>query len=250
LRGSRAVEAEPEATRRHKVALRPAASPDIQDAVTDRELLDLIDRTPWIADSLTLFDFEVGRAADGPIQPVTLAGGEQLEPIAGDGTGGCFLLVGTGTDRPVLYVGSEGEGGLVANSLREALALVVGVASLHDATTFPIEEDEGRALRDYLARADDEIREDWPELDADRERLRKALGLPPIDDALLRSLQTAAADIKFRPLNEWGDRFRPMLAWLEDAEQAEHPEAEPPPEPQPVSTIRPDEPMPGQFRLF
>lgn len=67
LPGSRAVEVEPEATRRHKVALRPAASPDIQDAVTDRELLDLIDRTLWIADSLTLFDFEVARAANGQI---------------------------------------------------------------------------------------------------------------------------------------------------------------------------------------
>jgi hypothetical protein len=218
--------------------------------VTDRELLDLIDRTPWIADSLTLFDFEVGRAADGPIQPVTLASGEQLEPIAGDATGGCFLLVGAGADRPVLYVGSEGEGGLVANSLREALALVVGVASLHDATRFPIEQDGGRALRDYLARADDEIREDWPELDADRDRLRNALGLPPIDDALLQSLQTAAADVTFRPLNEWGDLFRPMLAWREDAEQAEHPEAEPSPEPPPVSVIRPDEPIPGQLGLF
>ena len=122
-------------------------------------MLDVIDRTPWIADSLTLFDFEVGRAADGPIQPVTLAGDERLEPIAGDATGGCFLLVGTGTDRPVLYIGSEGEGGLIANSLRETLALVVGVASLHDATTLPVEQDDGQALRDYLARADEEIRE-------------------------------------------------------------------------------------------
>jgi hypothetical protein len=241
---------EPPATRRRKFALWPSRSPDIQDAVTDRELLDVIDRTPWIANALTHFDFEVARAADGPIQPVTLAGGDELEPIAGDATGGCFLLIGTGTMRPVLYVGSEGEGGLVANGLREALALVVGVSSLHDATAYPIEQEEGRALRDFLARADDEIREEWPELDADRDRLRRALGLPPVDDELLRSLQTAAGDIKFRPLNEWGDRFRPLLAWLQDVEQVEHPGVEAAPELQAHSAIRPDEPMPGQLGLF
>jgi hypothetical protein len=218
--------------------------------VTDRELLDVIDRTPWIADSLTLFDFEVGRAADGPVQSVALDGGQQLEPIAGDSTGGCFMLVGTGTVRPVLYVGSEGEGGLIAHSLREALALLVGVSSLHDATTFPIEQDQGRALRDYLARTDDEIREDRPDLDAARDRLRKALGLPPVDDDLLRSLHAVAADLRFRPLNEWGDRFRPMPAWLEDAEQPQHPMAGEPPEPQPPSTIPRDESIPGQLGLF
>jgi hypothetical protein len=209
--------------------------------VTDRELLDIIDGTPWIADLLTLFDFEIARAADGPIEPVSLPGGEPLETIAGDGSGGSFLLVGAGAVRPVLYVGSEGEGGLVARSLRDALALVVGVSSLHDATAFPADEDDGRALRDFLARAADEIREDWPELDDDRDRLREALGLSAVDDALLRSLQAAAADIDYRPINERGDRFRPMLAWLEDAEEAERPV---------VPAVRPDEPMPGQLGLF
>ncbi|OJF12348.1 hypothetical protein [Couchioplanes caeruleus] len=216
----------------------------------DRELLDKIDATPWIADLLTLFDFEVARAADGPIEPVTLPGGQPLETIAGDGTGGSFLLVGAGAVRPVLYVGSEGEGGLVATNLRDALALVVGVSSLHDATTFSVDEDDGRALRDFLARTDDEIREDRPELDDDRDRLREALGLPPVDDVLLRSLQAAAADITYRPINEQGDRFRPMLAWLEDAEEAERPVVLASLSPPAPPAVRPDEPMPGQLGLF
>jgi hypothetical protein len=110
-----------------------------------------------------------------------------LKSIAGNATGGRFLRVGTGTSRSVLYVGCEDEGGLVANNLREALALMVGV---HDATAFPVQEDGGLALRDCLARAADEIRQNRPELAADRDRLRKALGLPPLGDALLRSLQT------------------------------------------------------------
>jgi hypothetical protein len=92
---------------------------------------------------LALFDFDVARATEGPIEPVTLPGGEPLEAVAGDASGGSFLLIGEGAARPVLYVGSEGEGGLIATSLREALALIVGVSSLHDATAFPIHEDGG-----------------------------------------------------------------------------------------------------------
>jgi hypothetical protein len=177
-----------------------------QESVTDRRLLDMIHGTPWIADLLTWFDFEVARAADGPIQPVTLASGEPLEAIAGDGTGGSFLLVGTGDLRPVLYVGSECEGGLVARNLRDALALVVGVSSLHDATTIPAEQNDGRDLHAFLGRTDAEIREDHPELDANRDRLRSALGLAPVDGELLRSLQAAAADFRYRPLTGPTDR--------------------------------------------
>ncbi|WP_433652069.1 hypothetical protein ACQP2C_06250 [Micromonospora zamorensis] len=222
----------------------------MQDAVTDHELLDIIHGTPWIADLLTLFDFEVARAADGPIEPVTLPGGEPLATIASDGSGGSFLLVGAGAVRSVLYVGSEGEGGLVATNLRDALTLIVGVSSLHDATAFPVDEDDRRILGDFLARASDEIRREWPELDDDRSRLREALRLPPVDDALLRSLHAAAADIRYRPTNERGDRFRPMLAWLEDVEEPDHPILMAARELPAPSTVRPDEPMPGELGLF
>ncbi|MEU8425041.1 hypothetical protein AB0C15_29640 [Micromonospora sp. NPDC048835] len=78
--------------------------------MTDHELLDIIHGPPWIADLLALFDFEVARAANGPIEPVTLPGGEPLATIAGDGSGGSFLLVGASAVRSVLYVSSEGEG--------------------------------------------------------------------------------------------------------------------------------------------
>jgi hypothetical protein len=106
-----------------------------QDGVTDRRLLDMIHDTPWIADLLTWFDFEVARAADGPILPVTLASGEPLEAIAGDSTGGSFLLVGTGDPRPVLYVGSECEGGLIARSLRDALTACVAPSGCQQSMT-------------------------------------------------------------------------------------------------------------------
>jgi len=50
----------------------------------DDDLLDLIRRTPWIEHLLTRCEFELGRAVDGPVEPLHLAGGEALEMIAGD----------------------------------------------------------------------------------------------------------------------------------------------------------------------
>jgi hypothetical protein len=176
---------------------------------TDRALLDHIRATPWIAALLTQFDFEVSRAANGPVEPVHLAGGESLEMIAGDASGGAFMVVGSGDRQPVVYVGSEGEGGLIATSLRDALALVVGLSSLHDATARPFGTD-GSDLREWLARADAEIRADWPELDTERERLREELDLPAADD-LLAALHTAAADERYRPISDAGDTYGSML---------------------------------------
>ncbi|RGC69528.1 hypothetical protein C5N14_09645 [Micromonospora sp. MW-13] len=180
------------------------------DEIPDTRLLDLITDTPWIAELLAQFDFDLARAANGPAEPVRLPGGEPLEMIAGDASGGAFMLVGTGVERPVLYVGSEGEGGLVAAGLRDALALVVGISCIHDATAVPFGAD-GARLRDWLARTDEEIREYWPELDAERLRLRRALDLPEAD-GLLETLHRLAADEEYRPVSDAGDRYESMVA--------------------------------------
>ncbi|MFF3852541.1 hypothetical protein [Micromonospora sp. NPDC002575] len=173
-------------------------------------LLGRIAGEAWIVDLLRRFDFDLDRVADGPPEAVHLPSGEPLEMIAGDATGGAFMLVGTGVNRPVLYVGSEGEGGLIAADLRAALALVVGLSSIHDATTVPYGDDGGARLREWLARADEEIREDWPELDAERARLRQALDLPEAD-GLLEALHRLAADEDYRPVSDAGDRYEPMV---------------------------------------
>jgi hypothetical protein len=61
--------------------------------VTD--LLARIRATSWLADLLeTHFDFDLTR--DDPIEPVHLANGDPLTPIAGDGAGGTFLLTPSG----------------------------------------------------------------------------------------------------------------------------------------------------------
>jgi hypothetical protein len=177
----------------------------------DDDLLGRIRQTAWIAELLAEFDFAIDRVANGPVEAVHLPGGGALEMIAGDAAGGAFLLADpVDGRRPVVYAGSEGEGGMIAEGLREALALVVGLPSIHDATAFRMDGDGAARLRESLARADDEIREDWPGLDADRARLREALDLPEAG-GLLESLHAAAADDRYRPVSDRGDTYESML---------------------------------------
>jgi hypothetical protein len=175
----------------------------------DDQRLALIRTTPRIAELLTGFDVDVTRVADGPPEPITLPGGEPLEMIAGDASGGAFLLVGSQRTRPVVYAGSEGEGGLIAASLRDALALVVGLPSLHDAVSLPWGDDGGR-LREWLAAEDEDLRRADQELDAKRAELRATLDLPAASE-LLEALHVAAADDRYRPVNARGDSFDSML---------------------------------------
>ncbi|GAA1829998.1 hypothetical protein GCM10009682_55970 [Luedemannella flava] len=177
---------------------------DPSEGINDEKLLARIRSTPWIAELLVLFDFDIARVADGPVEEVRLETGEPLEMVAGDGTGGAFMLVGSGPTRPVVYVGSEGEGGLIATNFADALALVVGLSNIHDATAMPIGADGGAALRAWLAKTDDELREYWPTLDEDRVRAREVLGLREADGPLLEALHAAAADERYRPISEYG----------------------------------------------
>ncbi|MGY4643441.1 hypothetical protein [Cellulomonas sp. URHB0016] len=159
------------------------------------DLLARIRESAALAEQLAVhFDFDVTRL--DPVEDVRLGNGDRLIPIAGDASGGTYLTTPSGA---VVYAGSEGEGGLVAHSLRDALALVVGLPSLHDALSRPLDED----LPQWLRSCDDEIREDFPELDATRAEVREALGLPPVD-TLVAALHASATDDSFRPISEHG----------------------------------------------
>lgn len=174
------------------------------------ELLAQIQDTPWIAELLaSRFDFDLSRTE--PVEDVHLADGQTLTPFAGDAGGGTYLLTPSGS---VVYAGSEGEGGLIAHTLKDTLALVVGLPSLHDALSGPLDDD----LLARLTEADEEIREQdredadpsWPDLDESRVRLRDALDLPAAE-SLLAGLHAAAADEAYRPISEHG-RYDPMLS--------------------------------------
>jgi len=167
--------------------------------VDDRDLLSLLRTTPWIADLLVSFGFDLRRAVT---KQVWMPSGEPLEMIAGDTAGGMFLRA---ADGAIVYAGSAGEGGLIARDLHTALALVVGLPSLHGAFVSL----SGEPLGAWLAAADDEIRAGRPSLDRDRDRLRAALDLP-VASTLLAALRAAAADEGYRPVGEQGP-YRSML---------------------------------------
>lgn len=163
----------------------------------DDELLELLRGRSWIPEALAGLGFDASTA--GAPGPLRLPDGP-LEPVAGDGDGGGFLLAEpVGRFRPVVYAGPDGAGGLVASGVREALALVVGLPGLREALAVPIGPDGGGALRARLTEADDALRAARPELAELRDRLRAELQLPAADD-LLPALHAAAADEGYRPV--------------------------------------------------
>ncbi|MFJ8963714.1 hypothetical protein ACIRG5_30425 [Lentzea sp. NPDC102401] len=88
-----------------------------------------------LSELLAFFEFDVTRAKAE--LGASIESGLPLEPVAGDFSGGQYYLCGdAGSGRPVLYASSEGQAGLIANNLREAVELVVGLPCWHDCLTF------------------------------------------------------------------------------------------------------------------
>ncbi|MEW2406748.1 hypothetical protein ACIRA2_20210 [Streptomyces griseoviridis] len=143
--------------------------------IRHEEVLDSIRRDSDLAEVLwRLCEFDLSRSDPG--EPVRLSSGVALEGIAGDYTGGTFFLCGNGKVRPVLYASSEGQAGLIGNSLTEALEIVVGLPSWWDCLKFSGAGDLAvmRATADHLR--DDELR-DEPGKDADRATVAQSTGL-------------------------------------------------------------------------
>ncbi|WP_405827089.1 MULTISPECIES: hypothetical protein [unclassified Streptomyces] len=90
-------------------------------------LLDLIRNTPEIDLLLrTSFGFDIGRKYHG--EGLRLASGAPLEPIAGESAGGAYFLCAEEDGRrPVVFASSEGEGGLIADDLADALEIIIGL---------------------------------------------------------------------------------------------------------------------------
>ncbi|WP_063798110.1 hypothetical protein [Streptomyces sp. 150FB] len=94
---------------------------------------------------------------------VRLASGAPVEPVAGDGAGGTYVVCDGGA---VLYVSPDGRAGLVGDSVTEALEVVVGLPDWCAYADLTPDE------------ADDTLERSAPALAAPRAQLRAALGLP------------------------------------------------------------------------
>ncbi|WP_428957323.1 hypothetical protein [Streptomyces sp. cg35] len=90
-------------------------------------LLDLIQTTPEIDLLLrSSFGFDIHRKHYG--DGFRLASGAPLEVIAGESAGGAYFLSGEHNGRrPVVFASSEGEGGLLAEDLADALEIIIGL---------------------------------------------------------------------------------------------------------------------------
>ncbi|MGI5350623.1 hypothetical protein ACQEU8_20960 [Streptomyces sp. CA-250714] len=136
-------------------------------------VLEILRTRPELAEPAAFpFGFDVRRAYH--VEEVHLASGAPLEPIAGDDTGGTYFLCG-GT--AVLYASSEGDAALLADSVGEALEILVRLPWwCKDVVSTEMDEAE---LLAALRAADDRAREEVaPQLDAQRATLLSGLGLP------------------------------------------------------------------------
>jgi hypothetical protein len=130
-------------------------------------------------------DFEPSRSGHG--ESIHLPSGAPLQAIAGDGGGGTYYQVGRGAsaNRPVLYASSEGEGGLIAETLTDALELLIGLPYWQDCLPgrgFPLDGLEA------------EYRKTFPDLDARRDRVAALLGVGrPAAPALVTRLHASVA---------------------------------------------------------
>lgn len=123
------------------------------------------------------------------VEEVHLASGASLEPIAGDDTGGTYFLC---AGSAVLYASSEGDAVLIADSVSEAVEMLVRVPRYCEDISGDLDEDQLRAAVDA---ADAQAREDFaPELDAHRAALLAGLGLPDRPLTELVALMEAAVE--------------------------------------------------------
>ncbi|MCX4458233.1 hypothetical protein OG585_37535 [Streptomyces sp. NBC_01340] len=155
-------------------------------------LLDLIQNTPEIDLLLrSSFGFDIHRKHYG--EGLRLASGAPLEVVAGESAGGAYFLCAEQNGRrPVVYASSEGEGGLLADDLTDALEIIIGL-EWHDCLSFSgggdVEVMQSSAR--HLERSRDKYN---PDIDNEAAQVAAALSLRivPVSDLVIR-LQSAAS---------------------------------------------------------
>ncbi|MEU6865418.1 hypothetical protein ABZ924_19455 [Streptomyces sp. NPDC046876] len=175
-------------------------------------LLDLIHNTPETDLLLrSSFGFDVHRRHYG--EGLGLASGAPLEVIAGESAGGAYFLCAERNGRrPVVFASSEGEGGLLADDLADALEIIIGL-EWHDCLLFSgggdVEVMQASAQR--LERTRDKYN---PDIDDEAARVAAALSLriAPVTDLVIR-LHAAASKTEpdYVVTDDDGQAFDPLF---------------------------------------
>lgn len=145
-----------------------------------------------------------------------LASGASLEVIAGDGTGGTFFLTGErASNRPVLYASSEGEAGIIARNLSEALELMVGFPYWRDCLGYSNNGDiETMQAAAVLLHGD--LLRNHPDADLEQTRAAALAGIerkpvPVLVRQLHAAVSSAGPDFVFcDATGEYGGLFGPF----------------------------------------
>ena len=165
------------------------------------------------------FEFDTGFDTITHCEPVWLASGAPLEPIAKDHGGGTYFLCGEGDgeDRPVVFADSEGHSGVMGATLRDALLLMIGLPCAGEALYW---ERQGRtmdeqALEALRAEDDAEFTEaaglEEGAMAVMRAELLRRLGLAPLPPLTwLLERERAAEDLEphYALINEDGNTYR------------------------------------------
>jgi len=118
------------------------------------------------------FDIDRHEPRDEP----RLASGAPLHAIAGDFTGGMFYLCGDEpSTQPVLYASSEGEAGVIAPSLPEALEVLVGLPYWRDCLTYSADGDLD-TMQSAAALLQQDLIQDHPEANATQAHAAELIG--------------------------------------------------------------------------
>lgn len=128
------------------------------------------------------FDFRPSRASTASTL-FKFGGSDAFELIATDASGSEFAICQSSkiSGRPLLYVSSEGQAGVVARNLEEWLSTMVAIPHWHDCLKFSgggkLEE-----MRRVLPFSEAEALQDSPQLESIRKKLRARLELPLLTD--------------------------------------------------------------------
>ncbi|WP_432043798.1 hypothetical protein [Streptomyces cadmiisoli] len=175
-------------------------------------LLGLIRNTPEIDLLLrSSFGFDIHRKHHG--QGLQLASGAPMEVIAGEFAGGAYFLCAEHNGRrPVVFASSEGEGGLLADDLADALEIIIGL-EWHDCLSFSGGGDVEvmQISAQHLERSRDKYS---PNIGSEAAQVAAALSLRivPVSDLVIR-LQAAAAKTEpdYIVTDEDGQVFDPLF---------------------------------------
>jgi hypothetical protein len=175
-------------------------------------LLDLIRNTPEIDLLLrSSFGFDIHRKHYG--EDLRLASGAPLEAIAGESAGGAYFLCAEQNGRrPVVFASSEGEGGLLADDLTDALEIIIGL-EWHDCLTFSGGGDVEvmQISAQHLERSRDKYN---PDIGNEAAQVAAALSLRivPVSDLVIRLHAAASKTVAdYVVADEDGHAFDPLF---------------------------------------